>query len=152
MKAIKIILGLFLCFILFSVGLVVFKSKSNTSQIAPTVTPPPTATPSEFSMDGLSQRVVADDTGESIDVGDIRVKRTKFLLDSLSGQADETPLNIANAVSNTSQYIENNFGRRISRQQLLEDMRSLYSDPKSEAHKTPFKDAVKLYAVMKYGK
>ncbi len=40
MKAIKIILGLFLCFVLFSVGLVVFKSQSNTSQLTPTPAPP----------------------------------------------------------------------------------------------------------------
>lgn len=123
----------------------------------PTVIPKPSnngASPvRDMDPDTQSRIIVAFDRGEKTPASsdDIAVKRVRYLLGVLIAQTKETPFNIAFGVDHASEVLENKYGKKVTRQQLLEEMATAYSNKTIEAKNGPFKDAVLLWAIMKHG-
>lgn len=107
----------------------------------------------DFQRQALSV-VGADDGWQRPADEDVRVRKTRILLKTLSELSSETPFDIAFALDSTASDLEKIYRRKITRQQLLEDAITLYSDEKTKANakQSPFKDSIKLYAILKYGK
>jgi hypothetical protein len=85
------------------------------------------------------------------DADDIRVKRVRYLLEELVEKTDEDLVAIGAATDSTSTFIENKYGRDITRQKLLEDMKSFYSNPNLKL-KHGYKEAITAHAILEYSK
>ena len=102
-----------------------------------------------------ARTLVALDRGQKMlaDVDDIDVKRINYLFGVLTYQTKQPVADIANGVDHASEKIENSYGRKVTRQQLLEDMANAYSKKLlGNVEGQPFKDVVLIWATMKYSK
>lgn len=158
--------GLFLCLIfaaiLFWFGLTIFNWRQSTSS-SPTNSPTPNSTsPTQRSVYGFSEgsieynaiTLVGFDNGNKLpESDDIRIKRTTYLLTLVVNETKENPTEIATGVDSVSRTIENQFGKRVTRQQLLEDSVTMFrTADKKNTQNQKFKNLIALWALLKYGK
>ena len=120
-------------------------------------TDPPVAaanTGNKITPDDQARVLVGLDRGlkSAVDADDSDVKRVRFLLNGLIATTKESAFDIGFGVDAAATDIENNFGRKVSRQQLLEDMFKNYATLMKTAKGEKFKDVVRLWALMKYAK
>lgn len=104
----------------------------------------------DFHRQSLSV-VGADDGWQLPDNGDIRVKRAEFLLKNISEKTSESPFDIAYATDTMSNLLEEKFGKKIKRLQLLEEMQDVYADGRAEKYGKKYSDVLGIYALAKYG-
>jgi hypothetical protein len=111
-------------------------------------------TETKITPDDQARVLVGLDRGlkSAVDADDIDVKRVRFLLNGLIATTKESAFDIGFGVDAAATDIENNFGRKVSRQQLLEDMFKNYPTLMKTTKGEKFKDVVRLWALMKYAK
>lgn len=96
--------------------------------------------------------VGTDDGGKMLPAADdIRIKRVTYLLDELARKTGEQPVEIAIATDGAADRIEKNYGRRVTREKLLEQMNEFFSDPKLKGT-TTYKDAIAAKVILEYAK
>jgi hypothetical protein len=96
--------------------------------------------------------VGADDGGKAAaPADDIRVKRVRYLLGNVMNQTKASAYDIAFGLDRATSTLEEKYGKRVTRQQLLEDINEARTRLQiKEGDK--FADAILLWALLKYGK
>lgn len=116
----------------------------------PTV-PPPAPTPAYQDAGGQARFLVGLDRGSKVMAAtdDTDVARVKYLLNEISRASGETPVAIAAATDSASDFLRRDYGRTVSRQQLLEDLKLIYA---AGTVRTGYNQAVVAHAMLRYGK
>jgi Txe/YoeB family toxin of Txe-Axe toxin-antitoxin module len=119
-------------------------SCSTSSNSESTYTPSTVSTPSKSvermlaeldSIYGKGDPVINDD--------DIRVKRIRYLVNSISAKTEDTPYDVANLTSKYTQMIRDEYGRQINNQARLEYANEFVST----APKMKYKDVCSIVSL-----
>lgn len=81
--------------------------------------------PTDIRNRPLEERIVYLDVGETPVPGDINVKRVRFLLDYLAENTTSSREEIADVANGAVQVIEEKYGKRYTRQNVLEGGRRI---------------------------
>jgi hypothetical protein len=106
-------------------------------------------------IDTTAQLIVgADDGGRSIaSADDARVARVRVLLKSITETAKVRPVMVSYGLDRASRSVQEDFGRTVTRQQLLEEVTRAYSNKTLKLEPgDKFEDAILLWAMLKYAR
>ncbi len=124
-----------------------------TSTPTPTTSTTPTSQPTStpISTEAAARYLVGKDQelNRPADIDDIHVRRVNYLLTELISLTKEDLNQIAGATDATSDYLAKDYGRKIPREKLLEDMKAFYSD-KSLKIKLKYKEVITAQAMIEY--
>jgi|GEM_PF-3810135 len=119
------------------------------------VAAPASSAGGKYSLEDNARVLVGLDRGQSsaASADDIDVKRARYLLGVLVAQTKETHNNISRGVDFAAEQIEEKYGRKVTRLQLLEDLAKAYSKKLITWREgDDFTGAALLWATLKYAK
>lgn len=106
-------------------------------------------------VDTTAQLIVgADDGGKApADASDPRVARVRTLLKMITESAKVRPVMVSFGLDRASRSVQEDFGRTVTRQQLLEEITRAYTNKTLKLEPgDKFEDAILLWAMLKYAK
>ncbi len=108
----------------------------------------PPADPGKRTAEQYAQVIVAADDGSHTlaTLDDIRVR---YLIDTLVKETKETTDVIATATNAASTMLENDYGKKITRQRLLEDMKAFYTDHRLK-YRPKYSETIMAQAIIEY--
>ncbi len=117
----------------------------------PIPTPTPKPIPTTVTLEDSARYLVGkdQDLNRPADKDDIHVKRVSYLLNELALLTKEDMNSIAGATDATADYLLKDYGRKILRERLLEDMKAFYWD-KSLKVRLKYKEAITAQATIEY--
>lgn len=145
MKIFFAVLGLFILSLAVWVGLSVYRTNTQPKESSNL------GTPQEITTEQTASLLIKHDDNAEPKADDVRIKRVVFLLNEVSNQTKEKPVEIYRVIDDTADQLEAKFGKRIKRQELLEETKTYFANSDNSPSKVKNVADFKSILLVKYG-